>query len=442
MGLGKTIQTLAYVQLQRQQDHAVKPVLVIAPVSTLGNWEREAKRFTPDIACHRYHGPQRQSLQLQNPRFHLFLTSYATLLRDQSYFADREWSLVVCDEAQSLKNPQSQQGKAIRSLNCEQRLALSGTPMENHLGELWALMQWVEPGLLGTRAQFERSFRSPIEKLADKSRQAALARRIAPVILRRKKESVLTELPERVEMVHRLELGRVQATLYESIRAAMDDQVRQAITAKGITGAKLEFLEALLRLRQICCHPPLVPTRSARECPESAKLDFLRSLLPELIAEGRRILVFSQFTSLLDHIQALCVECALPLVRLDGSTTNRQAVVDRFQNGEVPLFLISLKAGGMGLNLTKADTVILTDPWWNPAVEQQAIDRAHRMGQQNSVFVHRLIISGSIEERVLELQEHKRNLADGLYQADGQSLGTLSEEDLSELMRPLDPEFS
>ncbi len=442
MGLGKTIQTLAFIQLQRQQEPGIKPVLVIAPVSTLGNWEREAKRFTPDVRCHRYHGPQRNHIQLQNPRFHVFLTSYATLLRDQKHFQPIEWSLVVCDEAQSLKNPQSQQGKAIRELHSEQRLALSGTPMENHLGELWALMHWVEPGLLGSRAQFERSFRSPIEKLADRQRQEALARRIAPVILRRTKENVLTELPERIEMIHRLELGNVQATLYESIRAAMDDQVREAIAAKGISGAKLEFLEALLRLRQICCHPPLVPTRSAQECQESAKLDFLRNLLPELIAEGRRILVFSQFTSLLNHIQALCVECSLPLVRLDGSTSNRQAVVDRFQDGDVPLFLISLKAGGMGLNLTSADTVILTDPWWNPAVEQQAIDRAHRMGQKNPVFVHRLIVSGSIEERVLELQEHKRNLADGLYQADGQSLGALSEDDLSELMKPLDPAFS
>ena len=184
-----------------------------------------------------------------------------------------------------------------------------------------------------------------------------------------------------------------------------------------------------------------MPTRSAQTCSESAKLDFLRSLLPELVEEGRRILIFSQFTSLLNHIQALCVDCSLPLVRLDGSTSNRQGVVDRFQNGEVPLFLISLKAGGMGLNLTTADTVILTDPWWNPAVEQQAIDRAHRMGQKKSVFVHRLIVSGSIEERVLELQEHKRQLADGLYQADGQSLGALSEDDLSELLKPLDPEF-
>lgn len=438
MGLGKTVQTLAHLQGEWEAKRLQQPALVIAPVSTLGNWLRECQRFTPDLKVLLYHGPQRQHQLIRAGRHDLLVTSYATLHRDQQWFREQEFSVIICDEAQALKNPSSQQGQAIRALRGQQRLALSGTPMENHLGELWALMQWVEPGLLGSRSTFERLFRNPIEKEGDRARQQALSRRIAPVVLRRRKDAVLNDLPERIDLVHRLQLGKHQAALYESIRAAMDDQVRSAIAAKGIARSKLEFLEALLRLRQICCHPPLVPTRSAQACKESAKLDFLSTLLPELIEEGRRILLFSQFTSLLDHIQSLCARLALPLARLDGATHNRQAAIDRFQNGQVPLFLISLKAGGMGLNLTAADTVILTDPWWNPAVEQQAIDRAHRIGQRNTVFVHRLIISGSVEERVAELQQQKRDLAESLYDADGQSLGTINDEDVKALLNPLD----
>ncbi|TVR45088.1 MAG: DEAD/DEAH box helicase [Planctomycetota bacterium] len=439
MGLGKTVQTLALILAQVEAGRWNQGILVVAPVSTLGNWLRESRRFTPALSVHCYHGPQRNSLELQGEGPRVILTSYATLTRDRLHFGAREWSLVVCDEAQGLKNPTSRQGQAIRSLRASMRLALTGTPMENHLGELWALMHWVEPGLLGSRAAFDRSFRAPIEKLQDRQRQADLARRIRPVLLRRTKEMVLSELPPRTDLIHRLELGPHQSALYESIRAAMDDQVRSAIAAKGLARSHLEFLEALLRLRQICCHPPLVPTRSARNCPESAKLDFLRELLPELIDEGRRILLFSQFTGLLDHIAALCQEIEQPYVRLDGQTRNRQSIIDRFQTGSVPLFLISLKAGGMGLNLTAADTVILTDPWWNPAVEQQAIDRAHRIGQTDPVFVHRLIIGGSVEERVLELQQHKRDLAAGLFDANGQSLTALSENDITQLLQPIDP---
>ncbi|TVR07718.1 MAG: DEAD/DEAH box helicase [Planctomycetota bacterium] len=438
MGLGKTVQTLAHLQIEHESGRLHQPALVIAPVSTLGNWRRECQRFTPDLSTHIHHGPQRSATWNNVSKLQVVITSYATLYRDQKHFAQQEWSVIVCDEAQALKNPNSQQGRAIRELRAGQRLALTGTPMENHLGELWSLMHWLEPGLLGSQAQFDRSIRKPIEKDGDRVRQQSLARRIAPVLLRRSKELVLHELPARTDIVHHLEMGREQSTLYESIRAAMDEQVRAAIAAKGLARSTLEFLEALLRLRQVCCHPPLIPTKRAQACSKSAKLDFLKELLPNLLEEGRRILLFSQFTSLLDHIAVLCQDLYIPMVRLDGRTRNRQAAIDSFQQGEVPLFLISLKAGGIGLNLTRADTVILTDPWWNPAIEQQAIDRAHRMGQTDPVFVHRLIIRGSVEERVVELQDKKRSLASGLYGDDGQALATLSDDDIAALLKPLE----
>jgi SNF2 family DNA or RNA helicase len=309
--------------------------------------------------------------------------------------------------------------------------------MENHLGELWSQFAFLMPGLLGDAKRFARVFRTPIEKKQDGERRAVLARRLKPFLLRRTKAMVAADLPPKTEMVQPLELLGPQRDLYETVRLSMHEKVREAVAAKGLARSHIIVLDALLKLRQVCCDPRLVKLAAAKRVAASAKLAHLLEMLPALIEDGRRILLFSQFTSMLDLIKPELSGAGIDYVELRGDTTDRARPVARFQKGAVPLFLISLKAGGTGLNLTAADTVIHYDPWWNPAVEDQATDRAHRIGQDKPVFVYKLVAQGTVEERMLELQARKKALAAGLYAAGGSTAAAFDAADLDRLLQPL-----
>ncbi|MEJ7137002.1 SNF2-related protein [Amphibiibacter pelophylacis] len=439
MGLGKTLQTLAHILAEREAGRLDRPVLVVAPVSLLGNWRNEATRFTPALRVRVHHGLQRHEDAVDLAQHDIILTSYALLVRDIELWRSQAWHLVVLDEAQHIKNARTRAAQAAGELSSRQRLCLSGTPMENHLGELWSLFHFLMPGFLGSSTRFRTLFRTPIEKQGDGERLAQLRRRIAPFMLRRTKSQVASELPPRQDSTVSLELGGTQADLYETIRLTTEASVREALALKGLGRSHIQVLDALLKLRQVCCDPRLVKLDVARGISASAKLDWLRDTLPDMIAEGRRVLIFSQFTQMLALIEPLLAELQLPWVKLTGQTRQRDAVIARFTQGEVPIFLISLKAGGVGLNLPQADTVIHCDPWWNPAAEDQASDRAHRIGQTQKVMVYKLVAAGTIEERVLALQERKAGLARGLYADGGVATGAprLSESDIAELLAPL-----
>ena len=332
-----------------------------------------------------------------------------------------------------IKNPKAQASRVVRELRARHRLCLTGTPMENHLGELWSLFDFLLPGLLGTRRQFKRLFRNPIEKDGDGAASAQLALRVRPFLLRRTKAAVASDLPPKTEIPRGVELEGAQRDLYESIRMAMHQRVRREVQDKGLARSSIVILDSLLKLRQVCCDPRLVNLESARQVRQSAKLDLLMTLLPEMVEEGGRILLFSQFTRMLELIEEAVRAAGLAYVKLTGATKDRAGPVDRFQLGEVPLFLISLKAGGVGLNLTAADTVIHYDPWWNPAVERQATDRAHRIGQDKSVFVYKLFAEGTVEERIQALQARKQALADRVYDAAASDVPQWTDEDLEYL---------
>jgi len=349
----------------------------------------------------------------------------------------QEYHYVILDEAQNIKNPKAQASKIVRQFNARHRLCLTGTPMENHLGEIWSLFDFLMPKLLGDEKQFRRLFRTPIEKHADQKRQHSLNTRIAPFLLRRSKQEVVKELPPKTEIIQNIELHGPQRDLYESIRLAMHEKVRNAINKNGVARSHIIILEALLKLRQVCCDPRLVKLDSAKKVKASAKMQLLMDMLPEQIEEGRRILLFSQFTSMLSLIEEELHKHKIDYVKLTGATKARDVPIQRFQNGDVPLFLISLKAGGTGLNLTAADTVIHYDPWWNPAVENQATDRAHRIGQNKSVFVYKLITSGTVEDKILALQARKKELADNLFSDSGKGASALTQADLNALFEPL-----
>jgi len=438
MGLGKTVQVLAHVLAEREAGRLDRPALVVAPVSVLGTWAQQAALFTPALRVGMAHGPDRALTVDRLEDFDLVLTSYATLLRDDTLRAT-QYHLVALDEAQAIKNPRAKIAGAARGLRTRQRLALTGTPIENSLIELWSIFRFVAPGLLGAQAQFARAYARPAERGATDA-VGGLRRRVAPFLLRRTKDAVLEELPPKTEVVRSVVLSPRERELYETVRRVVSDEVREALRQKGFGLSRIVVLEALLRLRQICCDARLAPR--IEDPPESSsKLDELMALLEPLIASGHRVLVFSQFTKMLDLVAARLESAEQPYLMLTGRTRKRQPLVDRFQAKEVPLMLVSLKAGGTGLNLTAADTVILYDPWWNPAVEQQAIDRTHRIGQERPVTVYRLVCEGSVEERILSLQAHKRALAQAVQADEGRATGrtgfSLSEEDVETLLAPL-----
>ena len=441
MGLGKTLQTLAHLLSEKQAGRLTQPALVIVPTSLVHNWRDEAARFAPALRVLALHGPQRRKLFPRIDEHDLLLSTYALLPRDADVLAERTFSILALDEAQYIKNPASKAFQAVTRLRAEQRLCLSGTPLENHLGELWALFAFLMPGWLGDAKRFAREYRTPIERHGDTQRLAHLNNRVRPFILRRRKEQVASELPPKTEIVHWVELSEAQRDLYETVRLAMDRKVRDEIGRKGLARSRIVILDALLKLRQVCCDIRLLEPEAARAAKGHAepagKLGSLLLLLEDMLAEGRRVLLFSQFTSMLALIAAELRRRGIDYVMLTGATRDRREPVERFQRGEAPLFLISLKAGGVGLNLTAADSVIHYDPWWNPAAENQATDRAYRIGQDKPVFVYKLIARGTVEEKIQALQREKAALAASILEGGQQGDWPLRDEDFDTLLAPL-----
>jgi len=431
MGLGKTVQILALLALEKAEGRLTTPALIIAPTSLMTNWQNEARKFAPDLRLLLLHGAARRERFEEIARHDVVLTTYPLIARDQATLMEQQWHMAILDEAQTIKNPNAATTKLIRDLKSTHRFCLTGTPMENHLGELWSLMSFVNPGYLGDKTGFARRWRTPIEKYSDAERSQILARRVKPFMLRRTKQEVASELPLKTEITESIVFGEVQRDVYDSIRLAMHQKVRQAIAAKGFAKSHIVILEALLKLRQVCCDPRLLKLK-AKNSP-SAKLERLMEMLESLLPEGRKIIVFSQFTSMLSLIAERLQVAGINFSLLTGETKDRKTAIETFQDGKTDVFLISLKAGGVGLNLTAADTVILYDPWWNPAVEEQAIDRAYRIGQDKPVFVYRLVVGQTIEEKMDELKSKKRALAASIFDQ-GSEVGTvLGEEDLNNL---------
>lgn len=429
MGLGKTVQVLALLLDHRQTHDSVPPALIVVPKSLMFNWEQEAHRFTPELKTLQYSGLDRAELRQDFDKYDIILTTYGTLRRDVLELKEFPFDYVILDEAQAIKNSSSQVAKASRLLQSRHRLALSGTPIENHLGDLWSIFEFLNPGMLG-RSSIFKAYTSDSE---DNKTRDVLSKALHPFILRRTKSQVASELPEKVEQTIFCEMGEEQQRLYDEMREHYRATLLGIVESKGLAKSKIHVLEALLRLRQAACHPALLDRSSERE--SSAKLDVLTPHVEELIDEGHKVLVFSQFTSMLSIVRTHFDEAGITYEYLDGQTRNRKARVEHFQNApDVGAFLISLKAGGLGLNLTAADYVFLLDPWWNPAVETQAIDRAHRVGQTRQVFAYRLICKGTVEEKIAELQKKKRSLADAILQENASVMKDLSTDDLELLL--------
>ena len=431
MGLGKTVQIIAHLLVEQNAGRLDRPALVIAPTSLVFNWFDEITRFAPTLDCLNYTGPNRAALRDRLAQAHVIITSYALLTNDLEQLDPIDYALLVLDEAQWIKNPLTQTARAVRKLRAEHRLAVTGTPLENHLGELWAHFDAVLPGYLGDYRSFNRSFRQPIEQHEDDARRAILRQRIAPFLLRRSKAAVAPELPPKIETLLRIAMNQPQRRLYESLRLAQNVRVRDALASYNNEQSHIIVLSALLRLRQVCCDPRLIV--GLDDPPPSAKLEALLELIQSLRGENRQILVFSQFTSMLTLIGRALDEVHLDYAVLTGDTSDRATPVRRFQAGESAILLASLKAGGVGLNLTAADAVIHYDPWWNPAVETQAADRAHRLGREQPVFVYKLICDDTIEERIESMKEHKNNLADAMLDDTAAPLARLGDHDLQQL---------
>lgn len=431
MGLGKTIQVLAmFVRRQgRMTADAIthRPSLVIVPKSLVFNWIEEARKFAPSLRVLNYTGKARTDEAMSPADYDLVLTTYGTLRRDIVTHREMEFDYVVLDEAQSIKNAASQAAKACRLLRARHRLALTGTPVENHIGELWSIFEFLNPGQLGSATRLKRFLSG------GRTSSEVVARAVRPYLLRRTKTQVLSDLPEKTEQTLFCELGEEQRKAYDELREHYRLELSGRIGRMGIGRSRIAVLEALLRLRQTACHPGLVDP--ARIDEPAAKLDTLLEQLSEVIDEGHKVLVFSQFTSFLAIVRRRLDERKITYEYLDGKTTDRQARVQRFQEDEsCRLFLVSLKAGGQGLNLTAADYIYILDPWWNPAVEAQAVDRAHRIGQIRRVFAYRLIARDTVEEKIVALQERKRELAESIVRADESMVSSLTAEDVEMLL--------
>lgn len=437
MGLGKTLQTLAHLLTEKVAGRLDRPALVVAPTSVIGNWQAEATKFTPDLRVLTLHGKNRREQFAELADADLVLTTYPLLPRDIDELGQHAFHYVILDEAQNIKNAKTAAAKAAGSLDARHRLALTGTPLENHLGELWSQFNFLAPGLLHDEKTFRELYRTPIEKRGDPHRRAALAARVRPFILRREKRDVARELPPKTEIPVRVTLEGDQRDLYETVRVTMESRVREELRARGLARSTIAILDALLKLRQAVTDPRLVKLDAARLVQGNAKLDWLSTNLPQMVEEGRRVLIFSGFATLLGHLEELLREHAIPYSKITGQTVDRQSQIDAFQSGETHVFLITLKAGGVGLNLTAADTVIHYDPWWNPAAEEQATDRAYRIGQDKPVFVYKLIAAGSVEERILDLQARKASLAQGILDGGLSDATQLTTNDLDRLFAPL-----
>jgi SNF2 family DNA or RNA helicase len=430
MGLGKTVQMLALLEERVTHEKAAKfASLIVVPKSLMFNWHQEANRFTPALKVLEYAGLDRAALRDDFHKFDIVLTTYGTLRRDILQLKELPFDYVVLDEAQTIKNSASQVAKASRLIKAKYRVALSGTPIENHVGDLWSIFEFLNPGMLGRSSLFKIY---AADSQDPKSREM-LSNGLRPFILRRTKQQVANDLPEKLEETVHCRMGKDQQRLYDEMRSHYRDSLLGLVDDQGLVKSQMHVLEALLRLRQAACHPGLLDPDKVHE--PSAKLDVLLSQLEEIIEGGHKALVFSQFTSLLAIVKTHLDQKGIVYEYLDGQTRKRQQHVERFQEDPAcPVFLISLKAGGLGLNLTAAEYVFLLDPWWNPAVEAQAIDRAHRVGQTKRVFAYRLICSGTVEEKIAELQRQKRDLADAILQENYSVMKGMTVEDLDMLL--------
>lgn len=438
MGLGKTLQALAHLLLEKQSGRLSAPALAVMPTSLVPNWLDEAQRFAPGLRVLALQGPGRNKHFAKLHEYDLVLTTYALVPRDLEHLRAQAWHVLVLDEAQNIKSSTSKAALAVCELRANQRVCLTGTPMENNLGELWSIFHFLMPGWLGDLKRFNQDYRTPIERHGDSERMAHLASRIRPFLLRRTKEQVATELPAKTEMVHWVELSDAQRDTYEAVRVAMDKKVRDEIARNGAARSQIVILDALLKLRQVCCDLRLVKgVESKGNQADKGKLGALLEMLEELLSEGRRVLLFSQFTSMLALIEQELEKRKIRYSLLTGDTRDRRTPVQQFQQGDSEVFLISLKAGGVGLNLTAADTVIHFDPWWNPASENQATDRAYRIGQDKPVFVFKLITRGTVEEKIQLLQQEKAALAASLLDGGQAGQWRLGDEEIEALFAPL-----
>lgn len=431
MGLGKTVQALALI-LKIKQENPALSCLFVVPVTTLPNWEAEIARFTPGLTFYRHHGQGRVKEDADLSKSTIVLVSYHTLRNDLKIFQKKEWNCLLLDEAQTIKNADSQAFKAIRSIKASFKLSLTGTPVENRTAELWSQMDFLYPGLLGGKKEFATRFAKPIEENADRDASSLLKRLISPFVLRRKKEDVAKDLPQKEEIILSVEMEPDQKAVYEKIRAYYSGKVHEAIDDKGIERSAIAIFEGLLKLRQAALFPELLgPEYSGIT---SCKFEAVKRLITEAVDEGHKILLFSQFVQTLRIIEEHLIAEGLKYSYLDGKSRDRGGIVKQFQeDSEVKIFLISLKAGGVGINLTAADYVILFDPWWNPAVEQQAVDRSHRIGQDKKVIVYKPIVQGTVEEKILELQSRKKALVNDLITEEAGIFKNLKREDILEL---------
>ena len=431
MGLGKTIQVLAFLQSLKEQGKLTGPSLLVVPKSLIANWRREAERFTPELRILEFVGNARNKDLSTFGEYDLVLTTYGTMLRDIELLHNYHFLYAILDESQNIKNPLSQGSRAVRLLTAEHRLVMTGTPVENNTFELWSQFAFLNPGLLGHLETFKREFAGPIESRSNEETAQLLRKLVFPFILRRTKEQVAPELPPRTERILYTDLEPAQRKFYQQTRDYYRGMLMGMIDDEGIQDARMKILEGLLRLRQICIHPALV---DANYRGDSAKFELLLESIETLRAEGHKALIFSQFVQLLHLLRKELDARQIRYAYLDGQTHDRQAQVDRFQEDPaLPFFLISLKAGGVGLNLTAADYVIHVDPWWNPAVEMQAADRTHRIGQDKPVFVYKIIARNSVEEKILKLQEHKKELIDQIITSEGSFFKSITKEDVRSL---------
>jgi SNF2 family DNA or RNA helicase len=432
MGLGKTIQTLAFLQAQKEAEFAQKPTLLVMPTSLIYNWLKEIEKFTPNLRAFIYTGTNREKNTQQFSAYDLVLTSYGILRMDIELIKDYRFNYIILDESQAIKNPSSHISKAVMQLNSANRLILTGTPLENSTMDLWTQMTFINPGLLGTQTYFKNEYQIPIEKHQDEKQNKRLYAIIKPFMLRRHKSQVATDLPPKVESIHYCDMTEEQEKCYEEAKSYYRNIILEQIEEKGFGKSSMVVLQGLTKLRQLANHPKMINQEYEGD---SGKNEEVLQKLETIMEEGHKVLIFSQFVGHLSIYKSYLDENKIKYCYLDGSTTNRQEQVDIFQNdGSVKVFLISLKAGGLGLNLTAAEYVFLLDPWWNPAIEAQAVDRAHRIGQQNTVFTYKFITRNSVEEKILSLQRNKRKLFDNLITTEENFMKTLSKADILSLL--------
>lgn len=433
MGLGKTLQALTVLQKAKDEDGPM-PTLVICPTSVVFNWEAEIQKFAPDLTCLKLSGIERKSLFKEIANHDIVITSYALVRRDIEKLKKVNFRYVILDESQNIKNALSQTAQAVKKLNSTHKLALSGTPIENKLEELWSVFDFLMPGFMFSISEFNFRYVNPIMERADKTVEKRLKLQIYPFILRRMKRDVAKDLPDKVENIAYCELTPEQKDFYMEVLDSTKEELFKSIEQKGLEKSRMSIFSALLRLRQICCHPRLYDKEGFKGKIGSGKFEHLKEMLEEIVDEGHRVLLFSQFVDMLDLVKDWLEREAIPYEYLTGKTKDRQGAVERFNNNSsIPIFLISLKAGGTGLNLTGADYVIHYDPWWNPAVEDQATDRAYRIGQKKKVFVYRLITKNTVEEKIQKLKQVKRNLVDSVISVDRNITKSLTMADIQEI---------